>query len=67
MTLIGIAAYNAQPEIFKDLLKRGANINAIDQVCYEVIDVWVNCITALVGYVSGQFYWPRWPTNLNMT
>jgi len=39
MTLIGIAAYNAQPEVFKDLLKRGANINAINRVCYGVVDV----------------------------
>ena len=53
MTLIGITAYYAQPEVFKDLLKRGADINAVDQVCYDVVDVWVNCNAPLVGYVSG--------------
>ena len=39
MTLIGIAACNVQPEVFKDLLKRGADINVIDEVCYDVVDV----------------------------
>ena len=39
MTLIGIAAYYKQPEVFRELLKRGADINAIDEVCYHLVDV----------------------------
>ena len=40
MTLIKIAASNAQPEVFKELQKRGAGLNAVDDVCYNVIDVY---------------------------
>ena len=39
MTLIGIAAYYKQPTVFRGLLKRGADINAINQVCYHLVDI----------------------------
>ena len=37
MTLIGIAAHYAQPEVFKDLLERGADINAADELGDSVL------------------------------
>ena len=37
MTLIGIAAHYAQPEVFKDLLERGADINAVDELGDSVL------------------------------
>jgi len=44
-TLLGISAINKQTEVFKELQKRGADINVVDEVCYQVIDV---CIILLL-------------------